>query len=126
MEAESGVIAVFSGADRASAPTDWTLVHDAGALYSGAEGNELTWLVAGADLDDDGEAAVFAQGFNNGKWMLDRFPTGHHAIAELGRAFPDGVPSLRAADVNDDGMGDLTLLLGYPQTELHSFWGESR
>ena len=125
MESDSGFVAVFGGAQLAESESPYTLVHDADALYSGVDGDDLRWLVASADLDGDGQAAVFAQGVTTGQWMLDQFPSGHHSITTLARAVPGGVPALDAADANTDGVGDLTMLLGYPQTELRYFWGES-
>ncbi len=119
----SGAVWVFTSDSMEHRARPYSLMTEADAIYSAAEGDTLTWVRETADLDGDGDPGVMAVGFYGAHWWLDRFPLGHHAMDTFARPIGDTTTFHSVGDANADGMDDLLLFDG-DQT-LRFFWGEA-
>ena len=119
---QSGAVWVFTAESLYARERPYTLMTEADAIYSAAEGDTITTLREAADLDGDGDNAILAVGWYGEHWLIDRLPLGHHALETFARPFGTAVSLDAYGDANGDGIDDLTLFDG-TQT-LNFFWGE--
>ncbi len=131
LESNSGAVMAFYADSIAQRDRFFSYVSDADAVYSGDAQQDLNSIVAQADLDGDGDAAMIVSGpgtLNDHMWLMDRFPAGHHRMNEVARQVPRAQAYRHQGDANSDGIDDLVLQTGrgtgVEPYVLQFYWGE--